>query len=132
MNQTLKLNTMQKINWKTIGKKALDAAFMVALVVAFANLTQTNYMCNDIWSTGKNTAKDIYDNVKSLATYVAGTLFIIALGISFFSKDQRKVDSAIEWAKRIFITYMVLLGAGYIFQYGRELVSNAPDIFGGL
>ncbi len=130
MNQTLKLNIMKEINWKSIGKKVLNATLMVALIVAFASLAQTNYMCDDIWSTGKSTAQDIYNNVKELATYIAGTLFIIALGISFFSKDQRKVDSAIEWAKRIFITYIVLLGAGYIFQYGRELVSNAPDIFG--
>lgn len=132
MNQTLNLSIMQKIDWKSIGKKVLKVTLMVALVVAFVNLAQTNYICDDIWTKSRTTAQDIYTNVKELATYVAGTLFIIALGISFFSKDQRKVDSALDWAKRIFIVYLIILGAGYIFSYGRELFSSAPNIFGSL
>lgn len=122
--------SMKNIDYKPVLKKVLNVCLMLALVVCLVGISQTDFACTDIWNKSQTTAQDIYGKVRNLATYVAGTLFIISLGVSFFSKDERKVDQALGWAKRIFLTYLLILGAGYIFAYGRDLMSTAPDIFG--
>ena len=123
------MKRIKNFNGKQFLKKAtpyLLTALMVALCCASM---VTGYGC-DVWDKGQTTAKDVYTNVRNLSTYVAGAMFVIALLIAMFSKDQRKTDMAIDWAKKIFVIYLVILGAGWIFQWGKELMSDAPDIFG--
>ena len=125
------IKALTKVVNKPWIKKAMHLCLIIALVICIAGISQSDFACSDIWSKSQTTAQEIYGKVRDLATYIAGTLFIIALGVSFFSKDERKVDLAWGWAKRIFLTYLLILGAGYVFAYGRELMESAPDIFSG-
>lgn len=123
---------MKNVVSKPVAKKALNVCLTLAFLVCILCISQSDFACTDIWTKSQTTAQEIYGKVRDLASYIAGTLFIIALGVSFFSKDERKVDVAWSWAKRIFFTYLLILGAGYVFAYGRELMESAPDVFTGV
>ncbi len=125
------MKAKNKVNSFVISEKFKN----ISCLMMFAALTMQSqvmdFACSsNIWDKGKTTFKGIYDNVLSISIYVAAAFFIIALLVSFFVRDQRKVEVFFDWAKRIIFVYLIILGAGWLFAYGRELVSGAPDIFG--
>ena len=60
----------------------------------------------------------------AISTIVAVTVASIALIIRMVSRNQRAVDEATGWLKRIVITWIVLNSLGFIVAYLQPLISG--------
>ncbi len=68
--------------------------------------------------------KDIYGELVAISTIVAVTVAAIALLVRMISRNQRAVDEATSWLKRIVITWIVLNSLGFIVAYLQPLISG--------
>jgi len=55
---------------------------------------------------------------------VAVTVAAIALLVRMISRNQRAVDEATSWLKRIVITWIILNSLGFIVAYLQPLISG--------
>lgn len=65
--------------------------------------------------------KDIYGQVVGISTVVAVTFIAICLLVRMFSKNQRAVEEATAWIKRIAITWFILNTLAFFVKYFQEL-----------
>lgn len=70
--------------------------------------------------------KDFYNSAKGIISIIAIGLIVVCLILRLVSKDQRKVDEATAWMKRIIITWLCFLFLG-VFQ---ELIEDIGDKHG--
>ena len=68
--------------------------------------------------------KDIYGELVAISTIVAVTVAAIVLLVRMISRNQRAVDEATSWLKRIVITWIVLNSLGFIVAYLQPLISG--------
>ena len=59
-----------------------------------------------------------------ISTIVAVTVAAIALLVRMISRNQRAVDEATSWLKRIVITWIILNSLGFIVAYLQPLISG--------
>ena len=78
----------------------------------------------DIWTTFTNVMKDIYGQIVGISTIVAVTAAAIALIIRMVSRNQRAVDEATSWLKRILFTWIILNTLGFIVAYVQPWVAG--------
>jgi len=78
----------------------------------------------DIWSKFSDIMKDIYGELVGISTIVAVTAAAIALLVRMISRNQRAVDEASSWLKRIIITWIVLNTLGFAVAYLQPLISG--------
>ena len=69
-------------------------------------------------------SQDVYGELVAISTIVAVTVASIALIIRMVSRNQRAVDEATGWLKRIVITWIVLNSLGFIVAYLQPLISG--------
>lgn len=74
-----------------------------------------------------NIADGLYNDILTIATPVAVASFVIALLISFFSHNQRAVDTSRGVAKGIVITWIVIMMAGAIFNYAAKQINSVSN-----
>ena len=67
---------------------------------------------------------DIYGELVAISTIVPVTVAAIALLVRMISRNQRAVDEATSWLKRIVITWIVLNSLGFIVAYLQPLISG--------
>ena len=60
----------------------------------------------------------------AISTIVAVTVAAIALLVRMISRNQRSVDEATSWLKRIVITWIILNSLGFIVAYLQPLISG--------
>ena len=60
----------------------------------------------------------------TISTIVAVTAAAIALLVRMVSRNQRSVDEATSWLKRIVITWIVLNSLGFIVTYLQPLIAG--------
>ena len=58
------------------------------------------------------------------STIVAVTVAAIALVVRMVSRNQRAVDEATAWLKRIVITWIILNSLGFVVTYLQPLISG--------
>jgi len=97
--------------WSAI---AATAAFIITLEPVHA----------DIWATFSNIMKDIYGKLLGISTIVAVTAATIALLVRMISRNQRAVDEASSWLKRIVVTWLILNTLGFFIAYIQPLISG--------
>ena len=68
--------------------------------------------------------QDIYGKVLGVSTIIAVTAAAVALVIRMVSRNQRAVDEATSWLKRIVITWVILNTLGFIIAYLQPLVEG--------
>jgi membrane protein CcdC involved in cytochrome C biogenesis len=61
--------------------------------------------------------KDIYGKLLGVSTIVAVTAATVALLVRMISRNQRAVDEATSWLKRIVVTWIILNTLGFIIAY---------------
>ena len=111
MNRQLRLRDgkIKTAYWSLVG---VVAALLVSTQAVFAA---------DMWDRFSMIMKDIYGELVAISTIVAVTVAAIALLIS---RNQRAVDEATSWLKRIVITWIVLNSLGFIVAYLQPLISG--------
>ena len=114
MNKQLRLRDgkIKTAYWSLVG---VVAALLVSTQAVFAA---------DMWDRFSMIMKDIYGELVAISTIVAVTVAAIALLVRMISRNQRAVDEATSWLKRIVITWIVLNSLGFIVAYLQPLISG--------
>lgn len=81
-------------------------------------------LADTIWSRFSTIMKDIYGQLVGISTIVAVTAASVALIVRMVSRNQRAVDEATSWLKRIVITWIVLNTLGFTVAYLQPLISG--------
>ena len=68
--------------------------------------------------------KDVYGQIVGISTIVAVTVAAIALIVRMISRNQRAVDEATSWLKRIVVTWIVLNSLGFVVAYLQPLIAG--------
>lgn len=68
--------------------------------------------------------QDVYGQLVAISTIVAVTVAAVALIVRMVSRNQRAVDEATSWLKRIVITWIVLNSLGFIVAYLQPLIAG--------
>lgn len=79
---------------------------------------------NDLWSRFSGIMKDVYGELVGISTIVAVVAASIALLVRMISRNQRAVDEASSWLKRIIITWIILNTLGFAVAYLQPLVTG--------
>ncbi len=112
------------INKRSIGGK-LQAAYWSMVGMGSALLLSVQPIWADtIWDRFSTIMKDVYGKVVGISTIVAVTVAAIALVVRMVSRNQRAVDEATSWLKRIVITWIILNSLGFIVAYLQPLIAG--------
>jgi uncharacterized membrane protein len=103
---------LPRIFWSLV---AVTASFLLSLQLVFAA---------DIWSKFSDMMKDVYGKLAGISTIVAVTAAAVALLVRMISRNQRAVDEASSWLKRIIVAWVVLNTLGFAVAYLQPLVSG--------
>ncbi len=77
-----------------------------------------------IWDRFSTIMRDFYGKIIGISTIVAVVMSAIALIIRMVSRNQRVVDEATAWLKRIVITWIILNSLGLIVAYIQPLIAG--------
>ena len=77
-----------------------------------------------IWDRFSTIMKDIYGQLVGISTIVAVTAAAVALLVRMVSRNQRAVDEATSWLKRIVITWIILNTLGFCVAYLQPLIAD--------
>lgn len=81
-------------------------------------------MADTIFDRISSIVNDIYGQIVAISTIVAVTVASIALIIRMISRNQRAVDEATSWLKRIVVAWIVLNSLGFVVAYLQPLVEG--------
>ena len=90
---------------------------IVAMGTALFLSAQPVLASDTIWTAFSNVMRDIYAQLLGVSTIIAVTAAAIALIIRMVSRNQRAVDEATSWLKRIVVTWIILNTLGFIIAY---------------
>ena len=109
----------------TKGKDRLKNAYWSAVGMTTATMLAIQPVFADtIWNRFSTILKDVYGQVVAISTIVAVTVAAIALLIRMISRNQRAVDEATNWLKRIIVTWIILNSMGFIVAYLQPLIQG--------
>lgn len=116
----------EEINDKTKEKGQRLATAYWSLVGAGSAmlLSMQPLFADTIWTRFSTIMKDVYGQLVTISTIVAVTAAAIALLVRMISRNQRSVDEATSWLKRIVITWIVLNSLGFIVTYLQPLIAG--------
>lgn len=98
--------------------------YWAAVAVAAAVIISITPVYADIWDTVSTMVKDVYGKIVGISTIVAVTVAAIALVVRMISRNQRAVDEATTWLKRIVVTWIILNTLGFIVAYLQPLIAG--------
>ena len=109
----------------TKGKERLRNAYWSMVGMAsVAMLSLQPVMADTIWDRFSTILQDIYGQVVAISTIVAVTVGAIALLIRMISRNQRAVEEATQWLKRIVVTWIILNSLGFVVAYLQPLIAG--------
>lgn len=111
-NQVKQHGKSKKLYWSLVGAAS-------AVLISIQPV-----MAETIWDRFSTIMKDFYGQLIAISTIVAVTMAAIALIVRMVSRNQRAVDEATAWLKRIVITWIVLNSLGFIVAYLQPLISG--------
>ena len=97
---------------------AVVMALIVCIQPTFAAETET------IWDRFSTIMRDFYGKIVAVSTIVAVTMAAVALVVRMVSRNQKAVDEATAWLKRIVITWIILNSLGFIVAYLQPLITG--------
>ena len=107
------------------GGGRMKAAYWSLVSMASAMLISLQpVMADTIWNRFSTIMKDVYGQLVGISTIVAVTAAAIALIVRMISRNQRAVDEATSWLKRIVVTWIVLNSLGFIVAYLQPLIAG--------
>lgn len=107
------------------GKRYLVNGYCTLVSTASALLISLQpIMADTIWDRFSKIMRDVYGQLAGISTIVAVTAAAVALLVRMISRNQRAVDEATSWLKRIVVTWIVLNSLGFIVAYLQPLVSG--------
>ena len=108
----------------TLKERALRGYWSIVGIVSALILSLQPVLADDIWSRFSTIMKDVYGELVGISTIVAVTAAAVALLIRMISRNQRAVDEATSWLKRIIVTWLVLNTLGFAVAYLQPLIQG--------
>ncbi len=105
--------SMLTVYWTII---AFVSAMIVVMQPVFAAESET------IWDRFSAIMRDFYGQIVAISTIVAVTMAAVALIVRLVSRNQKAVDEATAWLKRIVITWIILNSLCFIVAYIQPLI----------
>ena len=105
----------------TLKERAVRGYWSIVGIVSALILSLQPVLADDIWSRFSTIMKDVYGELVGISTIVAVTAAAVALLIS---RNQRAVDEATSWLKRIIVTWLVLNTLGFAVAYLQPLIQG--------
>lgn len=97
------------------GKHRLRNTYWSLVGAASATILSVQpVMAETIWDRFSTIMRDIYGQLVGISTIVAVTVAAIALLVRMVSRNQRAVDEATSWLKRVVVTWIILNTLGFI------------------
>jgi len=87
-------------------------------------LTLQPVMAESIFDRFSKIMKDVYGQLVGISTIVAVTAAAVALLVRMISRNQRAVDEATSWLKRIIVTWVILNTLGFAVAYLQPLIAG--------
>lgn len=111
------------------GNRLKTAYWSMVGMVSAAMISLQPVMADTIWDRFSAIMKDVYGQIVGISTIVAVTVAAIALVVRMISRNQRAVDEATSWLKRIVVTWIVLNSLGFVVAYLQPLIAGGQ--YGG-
>ena len=108
----------------TLKERAVRGYGSIVGIVSALILSLQPVLADDIWSRFSTIMKDVYGELVGISTIVAVTAAAVALLIRMISRNQRAVDEATSWLKRIIVTWLVLNTLGFAVAYLQPLIQG--------
>lgn len=108
----------------TLKERAVRGYWSIVGIVSALILSLQPVLADDIWSRFSTIMKDVYGELVGISTIVAVTAAAAALLIRMISRNQRAVDEATSWLKRIIVTWLVLNTLGFAVAYLQPLIQG--------
>ena len=105
----------------TLKERAVRGYWSIVGIVSALILSLQPVLADDIWSRFSTIMKDVYGELVGISTIVAAA---VALLIRMISRNQRAVDEATSWLKRIIVTWLVLNTLGFAVAYLQPLIQG--------
>nr|WP_288974581.1 hypothetical protein [uncultured Blautia sp.] len=106
------------------GGRMKTAYWSLVSMVSAMLISLQPVMADTIWNRFSTIMKDVYGQLVGISTIVAVTAAAIALIVRMISRNQRAVDEATSWLKRIVVTWIVLNSLGFIVAYLQPLIAG--------
>lgn len=115
----------------TLGQRLTRGYWALVATVSGLILTvQPAYAATEtIWTRISTMVKSVYGEIVTISTIVAVTAAAVALLVRMISRNQRAVDEATSWLKRIVVTWIILNTLGFIVAYLQPLIAGGK--YGG-
>ncbi len=115
-----------------LGGSKVKTAYWSLVSTASAMLVSVQpVFAADIWDRFSAIMKDVYGELVAISTIVAVTMAAVALLVRMISRNQRAVDEATQWLKRIVVTWIILNSLGFIVAYLQPLIAGGNYNGGG-
>ena len=115
---------MKKEKKKSFLTKAFWIAFCISVVLMVSVQPVFAAESETMWDRFSAIMKDFYGKLIGISTVIAVTMSATALIVRMVSKNQRTVDEATAWIKRIIITWILLNSIGLIVAYLQPLIAG--------
>ena len=110
----------------TLTKERLITMYWTLVGVSAAAIVSLHpVLADDIWTRLSTIVKDIYGELLGISTIVAVTAASVALLIRMISRNQRAVDEASAWLKRIIVCWAALMTLGAIVTYMESVIPKS-------
>ena len=96
---------------------------LVGMCAAFILMLQP-VLAESIFDRFSTIMKDVYGEIVGVSTIVGVTAAAVALLVRMISRNQRAVDEASSWLKRIIVTWVVLNTLGFVVAYLQPLIAG--------
>lgn len=115
---------------QTKGRGRLVSVYwcLVSMCAAFM-LSVSPVLASTLWTQISAAVKDVYGQILGISTLIAVTAAAIALIVRMISRNQRAVDEATSWLKRIVITWIILNTLGFIIAYLQGFMTGGQYTF---
>lgn len=94
-------------------------AMCIALILALQPI-----MAESIFDRFSSIMADVYGQIVGISTIVGVTAASVALLVRMISRNQRAVDEATSWLKRIIVTWIILNTLGFAVAYLQPLIAG--------
>lgn len=108
----------------TLKERAVTGYWSLVACAGALVLSLQPVLADDIWTRISSIVKDIYGQLVGISTIVAVTAAAVALLVRMISRNQRAVDEATSWLKRIIVTWVILNTLGFAVAYLQPLVQG--------
>ena len=108
----------------TLPRHVQTAYWSLVAAVSAMVVSVSPVFADTIWDRFSTIMRDVYGQIVGISTIVAVTVAAIALVVRMVSRNQRAVDEATAWLKRIVITWLILNMLGFIVAYLQLLIAG--------